>query len=89
MQTIKEINEDIQANREEYEKYFSNPSISQANPSISGDKIFIVHGHDNGLKMKLHDFRKLKLTPIILHEQASEGETIIEKLSDIQMLVSV
>lgn len=81
MQTIKEINEDIQANREEYEKYFSNPSISQANPSISGDKIFIVHGHDNGLKNEVARFlEKLKLTPIILHEQASEGETIIEKI---------
>lgn len=81
MQTIKEINEYIQANREEYEKYFSNPSISQANPSISGDKIFIVHGHDNGLKNEVARFlEKLKLTPIILHEQASEGETIIEKI---------
>ncbi len=80
-QTIKEINEDIQANREEYEKYLSNPSISQANPSISGDKIFIVHGHDNGLKNEVARFlEKLKLTPIILHEQASEGETIIEKI---------
>ena len=80
-QTIKEINEDIQVNREEYEKYFSNPSISQANPSISGDKIFIVHGHDNGLKNEVARFlEKLKLKPIILHEQASEGETIIEKI---------
>ena len=70
-QTIKEINEDIQANREEYEKYLSNPSISQANPAISGDKIFIVHGHDNGLKNEVARFlEKLKLAPIILHEQA-------------------
>ena len=69
------------ANREEYEKYLSSPSISQANPSISGDKIFIVHGHDNGLKNEVARFlEKLKLTPIILHEQASEGETIIEKI---------
>ncbi len=45
-----------------------------------GDKIFIVHGHDNGLKNEVARFlEKLKLTPIILHEQASEGETIIEQ----------
>ena len=57
MQTIKEINEDIQANRERIWKIFL-PILQlvKLTPSISGDKIFIVHGHDNGLKMKLHDF---------------------------------
>ena len=43
--------------------------LVKANPSISGDKIFIVHGHDNGLKNEVARFlEKLKLTPIILHE---------------------
>ncbi|PBH49591.1 nucleotide-binding protein [Clostridioides difficile] len=43
--------------------------------------MFIVHGHDNGLKNEVARFlEKLKLKPIILHEQASEGETIIEKI---------
>lgn len=80
-QSIKEINEDICDNRQEYVKYFSNPLISQNNSSIGRNKIFIVHGHDNGLKNEVARFlEKLKLTPIILHEQSSEGETIIEKI---------
>lgn len=79
--TIEEIVIDIQNNREEYKLYFSNPSISQANPSINGDKVFIVHGHDSGLKNEVARFlEKLKLSPIILHEQPSAGETIIEKI---------
>lgn len=44
-------------------------------------KIFIVHGHDDGLKQKVaRILEKLKLSPIILHEEANEGKTIIEKL---------
>ena len=78
---ILEIASDIQSDYEEYKKLFSSPLISQSNPSICGDKIFVVHGHDTGLKNEVARFlEKLKLTPIILHEQASEGETIIEKI---------
>lgn len=44
-------------------------------------KIFIVHGHDNEMKLEVARFLdKLGLDPIILHEQASEGKTIIEKI---------
>ncbi len=45
-------------------------------------QIFIVHGHDDGLKEKVARFL-LRLTgsePVILHEQVSAGATIIEKL---------
>lgn len=44
-------------------------------------KVFIVHGHDNQLKLEVARFiEKLKIQPIILHEQASSGKTIIEKI---------
>ena len=44
-------------------------------------KIFIVHGHDDGLKNEVARFiAQLELEPIILHEQASSGATIIEKI---------
>ena len=51
--------------------------------SIAGsDKdIFIIHGHDSALKYEVSDFIiELGLNPIILHEQASGGLTIIEKI---------
>jgi len=43
-------------------------------------RIFIIHGHDEGMKGSVaRVLEKLGLEPIILHEQASEGKTIIEK----------
>jgi predicted nucleotide-binding protein len=46
-------------------------------------KVFIVHGHDDLLKNEVARFvEKLGLTAIILHEQASSGNTIIEKIEE-------
>ena len=42
--------------------------------------VFIVHGHDTLAKLELaRTLEKLKLSPIVLHEQVNEGRTIIEK----------
>ncbi|WP_240455134.1 TIR domain-containing protein [Flavobacterium columnare] len=44
------------------------------------NKIFIVHGHDNEIKQIVaRTLTQIKLEPIILHEQADQGRTIIEK----------
>ena len=57
-----------------------------APPNIRGkgfnnSQVFIVHGHDEIAKLEMSDFIKgLGLEPIILHEQASTGRTIIEKI---------
>jgi hypothetical protein len=46
-------------------------------------KVFIVHGHDDLLKNEVARFiEKLGLKAIILHEQASSGNTIIEKIEE-------
>jgi len=43
-------------------------------------KVFIVHGHDGEMKQEVANvLLKLKLEPVILHEQPDEGKTIIEK----------
>lgn len=43
--------------------------------------IFIVHGHDDVLKFEVaRIIEKLGFEAVILHEQASKGKTIIEKL---------
>lgn len=48
--------------------------------TTSKDKVFIVHGHDGELKEKTaRILTQLNLNPIILHEQADCGRTIIEK----------
>lgn len=55
------------------------------------NKVFIVHGHDEGARESVARYlEKLGLTPIILHEQASGGRTVIEKLehnSDVDFAV--
>jgi predicted nucleotide-binding protein len=48
-------------------------------------KIFISHGHDELLKLKLKDFivYRFKLSPMVLSEQPSQGLTIVEKLEKV------
>lgn len=43
-------------------------------------KVFIVHGHNETIKLQVERFlRQLNLSSVILHEEASEGMTVIEK----------
>nr|WP_301286038.1 nucleotide-binding protein [Lysinibacillus endophyticus] len=58
-------------------------NIQPSNEEIDKKKVFIVHGHDEAVKASVARFlEKLDLTPIILHEQANQGRTIIEKIED-------
>lgn len=51
---------------------------------MNNNKIFIVHGHDEAMKEAVARFitRLLNIEPIILHEKANAGRTIIQKLLD-------
>lgn len=59
---------------------------SQANFETQGaamqkKKVFIVHGHDDKLKFQVYQFLiEEEFEPVILHLQANDGDTIIEKL---------
>lgn len=58
------------------------PKKSAPTSELSRDSkaIFIVHGRDDSLREACARFlEKLRLTPIVLHEQANAGRTIIEK----------
>ncbi|MFC9539049.1 TIR domain-containing protein [Lysinibacillus sp. NPDC056959] len=68
------------------ELFPSTPTLSLdteiAEPTKS-NKVFIVHGHDNGLKNEVARFvERLGLEAVILHEQANAGNTIIEKIEN-------
>lgn len=66
-----------------HEFLFGDPivKVSDESISISNNKVFIVHGHDEQAKETTARFiEKLGLEAVILHEQANEGKTIIEKL---------
>jgi predicted nucleotide-binding protein len=74
----------LDVNNGEFEQK-SIPTNASIKKSADGGKnskqIFLVHGHDALLKTKTARFlEKLGYEPIILHEQASRGMTIIEKI---------
>lgn len=56
-----------------------------------GRKVFVVHGHDDVARLEVERFlKKLNFDPIILHDQANGGRTIVEKLegySDVDFAV--
>ena len=59
------------------------PLSATAKPVVPRNKrkVFIVHGRDNEAKQEVARFiEKIGLQSIILHEQASAGMTIIEKI---------
>jgi len=52
-----------------------------------GNKVFVVHGRNEAAKQTVARFlEKLGLEPIILHEQANRGRTIIEKFEDYSLV---
>ncbi len=63
---------------------FPNPynyPFNKPTPVVHKNKVFIVHGRDNEAKQEVARFvSSVGLIPIILHEQASSGMTIIEKI---------
>lgn len=55
-------------------------SVSSKLQESDQKKVFIVHGHDDVMKVSVaRVIEKLGFEPIILHEKANMGKTIIEK----------
>ena len=56
---------------------------SQQKKKLQNRRVFIVHGHDEAMKQTVaRSLEKLGLDPVVLHEQPSKGQTIIEKFTD-------
>ncbi|MDO9276046.1 MAG: nucleotide-binding protein [Lutibacter sp.] len=74
-----DITDEIILGQVGYKKNSKNKKLLEKS-SKSNNKVFVVHGHDSGLKNDIDIFlRDLGLEPIILHRQVDEGLTIIEK----------
>lgn len=55
-------------------------TASLPTPQPRSKKVFVVHGHDEVAKTSLEVFlHEIGLEPIVLHRQADEGLTVIEK----------
>lgn len=59
----------------------ANPEEDGEIKKISGNTVFIIHGHDNFLKVEVQLLlQRAGVNNIVLHEQADKGRNIIEKL---------
>jgi hypothetical protein len=66
--------------RERVEQENPRSTASSSTTHSDSRRIFVVHGHDHGSKETIARFLgKLGLEPVILHEQADRGKTVIEK----------
>ncbi len=78
---LESLNEEV--TRQMHEEGQSNSGQAHALSSAvltENKKVFVVHGHDTGLKVEVARLlEQLKLKPIVLHEQADESQTIVEK----------
>ena len=67
----------------EEDKEPSSPPYNKVKILRDTNKVFVVHGHDDGTKQKVARFlERLDLEPVVLHEQPSKGHTVIEKFED-------
>lgn len=79
----KDITSEIMKEASQKMKYTQRKIMDASAVEIDNKKVFIVHGHDDSVKISVARFlERLDLEPIILHEQASGGATIIEKLEE-------
>lgn len=79
---IKALEMTLQAVTEDSFGELRTSTSNATSPSLS-NKVFIVHGHDHGLKTDIERFiHQIGLEPIVLHRQADKGLTIIEKFEE-------
>jgi predicted nucleotide-binding protein len=57
--------------------------LTRESSIMNSPKVFVVHGRNEGYRETIARFlERLKLRPVILHEQPNKGRTIIEKFMD-------
>jgi len=78
---LKQLVEKLPLLKSEFDEQVKTSKNSQID--FDNASVFIVHGHDEEAQVKVARFiEKLGFKPIILHEQASSGRTIIEKIEE-------
>ncbi|WGE50793.1 nucleotide-binding protein [Actinobacillus equuli subsp. haemolyticus] len=71
-QLLEALKDDVYGELKKDKSIASSPALS--------NKVFIVHGHDETLKLDVENFvHEIGLEPVVLHRQTNEGQTIIEK----------
>jgi predicted nucleotide-binding protein len=76
-EAVRSLEEDLAEQSEMAESREPDTSL----PHGHSRRVFVVHGHNEAMLANVARFlEKLRFEPIILHEQASQGRTIIEKI---------
>jgi predicted nucleotide-binding protein len=76
---IKGFQEDL----EEFAPSQSSSTINETASTVRPNKVFVVHGHDEGPREALARFlERLEIRPVILHERPNKGRTIITKFRE-------
>ena len=77
---IQPINSDGTSRISKTELAIKTEQIIQSKVDSVKQKVFIVHGHDENLRLRVENFiSKVGLEPIVLMDQGSSSNTIIEK----------
>lgn len=80
-QAQRSLNEDLADIQHSSAQHSSVSNSPTTNLNSNSKRIFLVHGHDEGPRETAARFlEKIGFEPIILHEQANRGRTIIEKI---------
>jgi hypothetical protein len=65
----------------DYKNYVQSKGKVSLVRTTNSKKVFIVHGHDEGARESVARYlERIGFEPIILHEQANRGRTVIEKV---------
>jgi predicted nucleotide-binding protein len=66
-----------------YLRFAKDFNTAAGQPKATMDKLFIVHGHNHLMLRDIEVFvRRIGLYPVILMEEASRGQTVIEKVEN-------
>lgn len=77
---LREAQEVLRGDLAEARKRFDRAAQTDLRPVPLSRRVFVVHGHDDGAREAVARFlEKIDFEPVILHEQANQGRTIIEK----------
>ena len=83
----------LESRKKDWEGQISPSRPARRTVMANPKDVFVVHGHDHGMKETVARFlSKAGLNPIILHEQPDEGKTIIEKFekhADVSFAVAI
>ncbi|KKH97279.1 hypothetical protein EO95_16565 [Methanosarcina sp. 1.H.T.1A.1] len=82
-----DVTEDLIKGEPGYKNKKFGEKMEEVKPKTN--QIFVVHGHDDGMKEAVaRTLKNIGFEPIILHEQANRGKTIIEKFESCSENVS-